>query len=174
MAKPLAARYASAWDLAADLSQVFRELEGPRDGITIENRVDMLKSVRFFRDFPDAEVWELLRFAEWQEFPIGAAVVEEGDEGDTLFVVVRGGVSVCKHGVEVAKVGAGECFGEMAWLTRRRRTATVLSEGCTVLALRAENIERASESCQVQFQKVFISTLAERLAQTTEAMSRGV
>ena len=174
MAKPLAERYASAWDLAADLSQVFRELDGPRDGITIENRVDMLKSVRFFRDFPDAEVWELLRFAEWQEFPAGATLVEEGDDGDTLFVVVRGGVSVRKHGTEVAKVGAGECFGEMAWLTRRRRTATVISEGCTVLALRAENIERASESCQVQFQKVFINTLAERLAQTTEAMSRGV
>ncbi len=174
MARSLDERYASAWDLAADLSQVFHELEGPRDGITIEHRVDLLKSVAFFRGFPDAEVWELLRFAEWREYPSGEAIVTEGDEGDTLFVVVRGEVCVRKRGVEVARVGAGECFGEMAWLTRRRRTATVISLGCTVLALRAGSIEGASESCQVQFQKVFIATLAERLTKTTNAITAGV
>lgn len=174
MARPLNERYASAWDLAADLSQVFHELEGPRDGITMEHRVDLLKSVAFFRSFPDAEVWELLRFADWQEYEQGATIVAEGDEGDTLYVVVRGAVYVRKRGVDVACVSAGECFGEMAWLTQRRRTATVVSDGCTVLALRAGCIEGASESCQVQFQRVFINTLAQRLAQTTEVVSRGI
>ena len=172
MAKDCEQRYASAWDLAADLSQVFRELEGPRDGIDLEHRVDLLKSMRFFNAFPDAEVWELLRFADWQEHEPGGVIVEEGAEGDTLYVVVRGEVAVSKRGTRVARLGEGECFGELAWLTRRRRTATVVSEGCTVLALRAEDMERASESCQVQFQKVFINTLAERLTQTTETVSR--
>ena len=172
MAKDCARRYASAWDLAADLSQVFGELEQPRDGINIESRVQMLKSVNFLAAFPDAEIWELLRFAEWLELDAGVPIVKEGDEGDLLFVVIQGQVSVHKHAALVGALGAGECFGEMAWLTRSRRSATVRSEGCVVLALRVQAIERASERCQVQFQKVFIRALAARLAETTEALSQ--
>jgi CRP-like cAMP-binding protein len=57
-----------------------------------------------------------------------------------MFVLLRGTakVSVSKNGspIQVAALGAGDCFGEMSLLTGERRTATVRAErDCYVLEI---------------------------------------
>lgn len=68
------------------------------------------------------------RIDAWAAEP-GAVIISEGEESDTVFVVVRGKVRVERGGVTVATMGPDSFFGEMALLTRRPRTATVIAEG---------------------------------------------
>ncbi len=68
------------------------------------------------------------RIDAWAAEP-GVVIISEGEESDTVFVVVRGKVRVERGGVTVATMGPDSFFGEMALLTRRPRTATVIAVG---------------------------------------------
>lgn len=172
LAKEPGQRYQSALDFAADLSQTFSQLKHPQDGIATEGRADLLKSLSFFQAFPDAEIWELLRWAGWEEYRDGEKIISEGEEEDSFFIVVNGAVKVCKGVHPITRLEAGECFGEIGYLGHQKRSASIIADGdISVLRMNAKLIERASQSCQVAFHKVFIRTLIDRLVQTTTALA---
>ena len=55
----------------------------------------------------------------------GAAVMRQGEPGDCFYLVDRGTLAVHADGREVARLGPGECFGEIALLRGTPRMATV-------------------------------------------------
>jgi len=77
-------------------------------------------------------------------FEPGQAVFQEGDRGDWLYVITEGEVEVLKRNgngelTPVRRLGAGECFGEIALVSDRARTATVRAVKATnVLAVDRE------------------------------------
>lgn len=75
------------------------------------------------------DVAESLRLHHFEEDTI---VVQEGDPGDSFFIVVRGQVRVETHDskhqtIVLASLGEGEFFGEISLLTGRPRTATIIT-----------------------------------------------
>ena len=57
------------------------------------------------------------------------AIMQQGEAGDTLYVVVQGQVSVQVDGREVAVLTEGEHFGELALIDTDPRSATVVAKG---------------------------------------------
>jgi small-conductance mechanosensitive channel len=57
----------------------------------------------------------------------GETIIRHGAEGDSMFAVHAGVVSVRIDDAEVAQLSAGDFFGEMALLTGERRTADVVA-----------------------------------------------
>ena len=55
----------------------------------------------------------------------GEVLFETGDAGDSMFVIVSGQVEVVRGGSVIARLGEGECVGEMAALDWEPRSATV-------------------------------------------------
>jgi len=173
LAKDPAGRPASGLEVANALSALLGGARRPLEGILAEGRADQLRRLDFFRDFGEAELWELLRWAHWEEVAPRTALVREGEEGHSFFVLVEGRVAVCKSMRRIAELGPGQCFGEISYLSARPRSASVTAlERTCVLRVNAALLENASPACQIAFQRVFISTLVERLVQTTEALAR--
>ena len=100
----------------------------------------ILRNDRLFQCLPDGHLENLLKNSKLDHFGRGEAVIEEGTEGDSLFLLLRGTahVTVVKQGtnVRVGGLRTGDCFGEMSLLTGERRSATVRAEGdCYVMEI---------------------------------------
>jgi MFS family permease len=76
--------------------------------------------------------------------PVAAAtgedIVRQGETGDRFYVVDSGTLAVHADGREVARLGAGDCFGEIALLRDGARTATVTAtDAASLYALERED-----------------------------------
>lgn len=74
----------------------------------------------------------------------GDALVEQGEPGDELYLLLDGVLAVEVDGEEVAEIGPGAILGERAVLEGGRRTATMRARtGCRVGVFPAEHLDRA-------------------------------
>jgi serine/threonine-protein kinase len=78
---------------------------------------------------------------------------------------------VHKGKTTLGTLAAGDCFGEMGYLSKTKRSASVRANSdVTLLCVNATLMERASRDCQFRFYKVFAHTLIERLSHTNERL----
>jgi NADH dehydrogenase len=78
-----------------------------------------------------------------EHFEANEVIVQQGDRGDRLYVITDGEVEVVrqdeKSDIVLAKLGPGECFGEMALVSDQPRMATIRSRtGVNVLTVDRE------------------------------------
>ena len=175
LAKDLSERYQMGLDLASDLTKAFESLEGLEKEIPIEEKFNSVKALEFFQGFPDAEIWEIIRASTWMDYHPGEQIIVEGELDDCFYIIVSGRVSVNKHGKVIRTLTKGDCFGEMGYLAKTKRTATIVADADTsLLKINSTVISQVSLNCQVRFLKVFLRTLIYRLSVTTEAISQDV
>lgn len=166
--KSPAARYKTGLDLAADLSLVFDHIKLFEEEVSGREKFNMVRDLRFFHEFSEPEIWEVINASKWREYEPGVEIITEGDVDSSFYIIVSGDVYVRKGGRDVDVLHGGDCFGEMGFIARRGRTASIVAKSpVTAMKVRASLIERASLNCQLRFHKVFLSTLVGRLSQAT-------
>ena len=170
--KTIAARYQTGLEFAIDLSKAFEALEGPEEDISEQEKFNSIKGLEFFQGFPDAEIWEIIRASNWQEYEMKDDIIVEGELDDCFYIIVQGEVGVVKNDQSIRMLGVGDCFGEMGYLAKTKRTATIkaLTE-TALLKINSTVMHQVSLNCQVRFLKVFLRTLIHRLSMTTDKAS---
>ena len=92
----------------------------------MSDTTDLLAKVPLLASLDQKQLDRLARDFSERTFPAGSVVVREGDtHGMGFFVVADGEGVVTVGGKEIAKVGPGSYFGEVALISDRVRTATV-------------------------------------------------
>ncbi len=95
---------------------------------TLRRSVAALAAVPLFDGFSKRHLRRLAREADAVEFEPGRAIVEEGQAGEALFVVLTGTARVVRADRKVAALIPGDFFGELSALDGGPRTASVVPE----------------------------------------------
>jgi serine/threonine protein kinase len=159
-------RYLTWEQFAADLAAIASGAPLTRRGVLETEKFNALRGLPFFRSFSDVELWEVLRFGEWQQVPKGEAIIREGAPGDFFCVLVDGEARVTRKLRHLYTLKAGECFGEMAYLGEgsKVRTADVIAASDSrMLKIPVSALDRVSELCRLNFDRAFLRVLVERL-----------
>ena len=64
-------RYKSGLDFAAELTRVHQRLREANSRIDRQEQFGVLRRLKFFHEFSHAEIWEVLRASNWQDYAAG-------------------------------------------------------------------------------------------------------
>jgi MFS family permease len=87
--------------------------------------IEILRSVLMLRALPAATIEQLGAGLEHAEYLPRQVVFEQGERGERFYIVESGRAEVILDGCLVETLGPGNCFGEIALLRDRPRSATV-------------------------------------------------
>jgi eukaryotic-like serine/threonine-protein kinase len=174
MAKNPVERYSSWADLALDIAKVGR-LSVYQSAIPDSEKFLALKTVRLLNQLDDAELWELVLAGKWSRVPPRAAIVREGETGESLFFLGSGHAKVTKQGRLLNVLDAGECVGELAYIKEGGivRQATVETMADVLLVeFEREMLDKVSLKCRYQLSLALMHSLVDRLSLADERLVR--
>jgi CRP-like cAMP-binding protein len=95
---------------------------------TIKRSVAALRSVPLFDGFTDRHLRRLAQGSDLVGVAAGHAIVEEGQAGEAMYVILGGSARVVRAGRKVAELIPGDFFGELSALDGGPRTASVVAD----------------------------------------------
>ncbi len=167
MEKDTAKRYQTWDEFANDLVGFSSRVEPTQSEILDTEKFDTLRSLVFFKNFSDVELWEVLRISQWRKIPDSEYILSDGEIGRSFFILAQGSVRVAKQGRLLSLLNRGDCFGEMAHLLERdfKRSSDVIAKNDVVLIeINPDVLVHATIGCRLQFGDAFLRMLVKRLS----------
>ena len=123
-----------------------------------------LKSVPLFAGLGRRERELVARFADEVDVPAGKVLTREGGPSQEFFVIESGSARVSRSGAEVARLAAGDFFGEIGVLRSEPRNATVTAETpMRLVVLFAQNFTALDHEVR-QIREAVEKAMADRMA----------
>ena len=116
--------------------------------------LDVLKEISLLEDLPDEDLRDIAAVLRPTTVTEGSYVFQEGDRGDSVFLIVNGVLEVIAHTSSsefvINNLRAGDFFGEMAVVDGQPRAASVRAETtASLLELRQDDFfEIFSKNCR--------------------------
>lgn len=167
MAKEKAKRYQTWEEFSADLVGFFSHAAQSHAEIFDTEKFDALRSLLFFKEFSDVELWEVLHVSRWRKVPAAEYILRDGENGRHFYILAQGDVQVLKQGELLGQLYRGDCFGEMAHLAEAdcyRSSDVVASSDVVLIEIDPDALTRATSGCRFQFAEAFLHLLVKRLA----------
>jgi putative ABC transport system ATP-binding protein len=114
---------------------------------------EFLKGVEAFKNLTPTELTHVAEHMTKRHYMPDEIIVHEGDVGHELFLVSEGEVRVERAGAEVARLGPGEFFGELALMSGERRNATVTAADPLEAYVLGEDDFRAAIDASASFRE---------------------
>lgn len=86
-----------------------------------------LKKISILGALSDAQLKTLAKWTEVVAFEKGETVVKRGDRGNGLYLILDGSADVRRGSRSLARLGAGQFFGEMSLFDNLPRSADVVA-----------------------------------------------
>lgn len=110
-------------------------------------------------------------------FYAGDVIIEQGDEAHRAYYIESGRVEVIirenRKELKVAELGPGDIFGEMALLSKNKRSATVRSlEATSVVIITNDDLIERLKNVKDEAVRALIFMFIKRLGETTKGQMR--
>jgi CRP/FNR family cyclic AMP-dependent transcriptional regulator len=127
-----------------------------------KNFCDILRSMPVFGGLQDQTLEFLLERSETRIIPTGEFVFRENDPAHSFFVLKSGSVVAIKqwqgNDVQLKKMQAGDCFGEMAILDLQPRSASVrVADDCEILEIPRHALHQLYQTNQEQYTIIMLN-----------------
>lgn len=121
-----------------------------------EKRIHLLQAMPFFGAISDRSVSLILELSETQTLNKDELFFQQGDKGDSLYLLEKGRAAVYKTAGELEHilrhVEAGDCFGELALIDFTPRSASVRAEtNCTAIKIPSSALHSLYQQDPEQF-----------------------
>ncbi len=102
----------------------------------IDKFFDVLRSLTVFEPLKDDDLRELGMLLKLQPYVAGSVVLQKGDPGNSLYIVLEGEVAIIgENNTVLTELRVGDIFGEMSLLSGEPVTTSVLARTDTRLAM---------------------------------------
>ena len=105
-------------------------------------KLTLLKRIQLFSDLHKPALKKIADLLEDMEYQKGHYVFKKGDEGDAVFIITEGSVSVKDEDLVLSTLKEGDVFGEYALIDNKSRSASIFAEE----TLRILRLDRTSFS----------------------------
>ncbi|MFA6317870.1 MAG: cyclic nucleotide-binding domain-containing protein [Elusimicrobiota bacterium] len=145
-----------------------------------EDKIKLLRSLKVLKQMPERQLAGLAEFLRLKEVPAGGVVFEEGSTGMSLYFVASGRVRIVKRigegaSSDLAVLGPGEYFGEMALVEEVPRSASAVASGqCVLFELFRGDLSRwvkANAPQAVQFFADLLQVQSQRLRRASNELA---
>jgi serine/threonine protein kinase len=168
-------RYQTWQEFTSELVHFFNCNAEVHTEIFDSEKFDTLRSLDFFKNVGDTELWEVLRISDWSQVRKGECILQEGDPNSSFFILASGVLKVTRDNVMLDLLHRGDCFGEMKRFPEASllRTTTVSAETDVILIeIKLDVLAKASVECRFQFDDAFLYVLLKRLDMANTRISR--
>jgi serine/threonine protein kinase len=166
-------RFATWNELAIELSRL-GALVLPPDAIPDSEKFVSLKKVAILSALSDAEIWELARAGKWSRVPRATNIVKENELGTSFFFAAKGEVKIVRGGRLINMVGAGEFFGDMAYIwggeLPRHATADAMTD-LLMAEFEVAAMEKMSTAGQLHLTRALTRNVVDRLAMANQRLA---
>ena len=90
--------------------------------------IEILQRVPLFADLEKRDLTQIASSFKAREYAAGDTLATEGEGGVGFFLIESGEATVSVRGREIARLKAGDSFGEVALIDDGARTATVTAD----------------------------------------------
>jgi ATP/ADP translocase len=130
--------YAEVRQMAERIDRIYLQNLDPQEQnmdteLTVSEKILRLRDIAIFSGLSVSELGAIARVTEEVDYPAGETVLEEGEPGETVFLIIKGEVVVYKGGkgtsrqIQLDTMKDGDYFGEMALFEEAGRSATILT-----------------------------------------------
>jgi CRP-like cAMP-binding protein len=143
----------------------------------LHNRIKILQQMPIFGAIQESTVKALLQGAVIRELTRGDTVFQEGELDTSVYVIEQGRVSVHRSwgGVDylLRELAQGDCFGEMALMDFKPRSATVAADtDCSLIQISAAQLGELYEQEPQQYTLIMMNLGREVCRRLREADKR--
>jgi CRP/FNR family transcriptional regulator len=124
-----------------------------------------LRRVPMFSACSDAELEQVASRGYVRTFQDAAPLVNEGEQGDEFFVIASGEAKVQRGSKDVATIGHGDFFGELALFDPAPRNATVVASELVAAVVLARDDFLALLDASPSIRDSLLRGMARRLHQ---------
>jgi CRP/FNR family cyclic AMP-dependent transcriptional regulator len=129
-------------------------------------KIAAMSKVPLFARCSKRELETIASLADEVDLPAGKVLTAEGDRGREFFVLLEGSAGVRSDGRELASLGEGDFFGEIALVTDKARTATVTATTQMRALVITDRAFRELLRNSPEIQGKVLAAVADRLAAT--------
>ncbi|MDN5304087.1 MAG: small conductance mechanosensitive channel [Fusobacteriaceae bacterium] len=106
--------------------EIIKNIENENQ-LEIEKRKNLINKIEFLKSLSEKSKNELSKKIKLFKYGKGEIIVNEGEEGDSFFIIQSGIVDILINNRKIVNLREGDFFGEMSLLTGNKRNATVVA-----------------------------------------------